>query len=432
MLDYLTSPEQISPASDIWSLCACLFHLVSGQLPFESSTLALARKSILNTEYLRPDVREKATGPNQDSITILFAAVIGKGLEKAPEKRFCTALDLAMALQKCLVQQGSGFYSVYISFGGPSDMIHALLLQNMLNCKTTEGGRKIFVCMRSTKSGNEEKLEELLHLLMNTLVAVPILSSSMLDSMSSLKGSEEDKQSKPLLELTLMQALKASPQSVLKRIFPVLHEPIVHPEIYVKKLVPRPSPLTIREAHRFLIANGISVSKELLNIIQKSVKASISDFFSMLDSQTLDNTRKEHAAQNEKEAVTDDNSRYYELLKTFVSQEKLPPKHEICSLVSRLKFTVKGICSVLDEIQSSMCQGQGQEHSSDGLFQHIGSTKLDRHLVGKPELVFASTLVSGQANGGDELVFSTAGDELISRLPSSCESSNDVNSHAPA
>jgi hypothetical protein len=302
----------------------------------------------------------------------------------------------------------------------------------MLNCKTTAGGRKIFVCMRSTKSGNEEKLEELLHLLMNTLVAVPILSSSMLDSMSSLKGSEEDKQSKPLLELTLMQALKASPQSVLKRIFPVLHEPIVHPEIYVQKLVPRPSPLTIRDAHKFLKANGISVSKELLNIIQKSVKASISDFFSMLDSQTLDNTRKEHDAQYEKEAVTDDNSRYYELLKTFVSQEKLPPKHEICSLVSRLKFTVKSICSVLDEIQSSMCQGQGQEHSSDGLFQHIGSTKLDRLLVQKPELVFMSTLVSGRANGGDELVFPTAGDELISQLPSSCESSNDVNSHAQA
>jgi hypothetical protein len=386
----MTSPENVSVATDIWSLSASLFHLASGQLPFESSTLALACKNILGKEFASPDVRESATGPAQNNITNLFAAVLAKGLEKDAAKRFCSASDMAMALQKCLVQQGSGVYSVYISFYGQSDMIPALLLQNLLDCKTTKGGKKIFVCMTRKQSdlGHENNLKTLSQGLIHSLIAVPIFSNSMLDSMVELKGIEEDKPNRMLQELVLMQALKASPQSELVRIFPIFHESVFCPDISVGQLIPRPSPPVLRAISKYLAAHGLLLSPELLQIVQKAVRTSISDCLHMLGAQLLDDQK--YATEAGKDITNYD--RYFELLKTYVSEDKMPSKTEISNLVSKLRSAAEEICKVVDEVHADWQQNQVQMETEKPIIPGTNNTSIDKFCIGKHEIAFVSDL----------------------------------------
>jgi hypothetical protein len=391
MLDYKTSPEHISVATDIWSLSASLFHIASGQFPFESSTLALARKNIFGKEFVSPDVRESAPGPIQKNITNLFAAVLAKGLEKDAAKRFCSASDMAMALQKCLVQQGSGVYSLYISFYGPPAMIPALLLKKLLDCHTTKGGKKIFVCLPGKQSdlGQENNLTTLSQGLIHSLVAVPILSNSMLDSMVELKGNDDDKPNRMLQELVLMQTLKASPQSDLVRIFPIYHESVSRQDISLGQLIPRPSPPVFRAVCKYLAAHGLSVSQELLQIVQKTVRTSISDCLHMLGAQLLDDPKK-YATKAEMEITNDD--RYFELLKTYVPEHKLPSKSEISILVSKLRCIAEDLCKVLDEVHADWQQNQVQKDAVKPIIPGTNNTSIDQFCIGKHEIAFVSDL----------------------------------------
>ncbi len=391
MLDYKTSPEYISVATDIWSLSASLFHIASGQLPFESSTLALARKNVLGREFASPDVRESAPGPMQNNITKLFAAVLAKGLEKDAAKRFSSASDMAMALQKCLVQQGSGVYSLYISFYGPSDMIPALLLQNMLDCHTTKGGKKIFVRMTRKQSdlAHESNLRTLSEDLIHSLVAVPILSNSMLDSMVELKGNEDDKPNRILQELVLMQVLKASPQSDLVKIFPIYHESVSHQDVSVGQLIPRPSPPVFKAVSKYLAAHGLLLSQELLHIVQKAVRTSISDSLHMLGAQLRDDPKK-YATKDEKEITNDD--RYVELLKTYFPEHKLPSKSEISILVSKLRCIAEDLCKVLDEVHADLQKNQVQKDAVKPIIPGTNNTSIDQFCIGKHEIAFVSDL----------------------------------------
>ena len=393
MLDYASLPENVTAASDIWSLSVCLFHLASGQLPFENSTISLARKNLLNQAYVKPDVREITISPIRETISASFAAVIAKGLEYAPAKRFASALDMAMALHKCLVEQGSGVFSLFLSYYGPSDMIHALLLQNMLNCKITKGGNKVFVCMRPTSLGHAENWTGMSQGLVNSLMAVPILSSSMLDSMLELKGTEEDESNRGLLELTLMPFLKASRQSALTRIFPVHLDSVSCLETKAKSLIPRPSPPVLRAVQTFLDASELLVPQELLSLIQKSVKTSILDLLQVIGSQQLGSDQKEHATATGHENGDDD--AHYEQLKAYISKEKLPPKDQIRNLASKLGFVADDICKTLDEVHSNLQHNQIQVNSGNPY--HSQAKKIidcNQDCTGKSDVVFCSAFES--------------------------------------
>ncbi len=203
MFDYDTDATNISFSTDIWSLSASLFHLASGQLPFHGSTLALARKNIVDRQQIAPDVRELAPKQIQDNISLQFAAIIAKGLEKSPEKRFKSARDMASALHECLVKQSQAIYSIYITYGGPSEKICAVLLHYLLNCKITDKGTRVFVCMRPFLLDNREQWKGLSQGLLKSLVAAPILSNNMIKSLEQLKGNEDDYLDRTLQELVL-------------------------------------------------------------------------------------------------------------------------------------------------------------------------------------------------------------------------------------
>lgn len=95
------SPEQaegaqaIGPATDIYSLGALLYHLLTRQPPFQAETLTTLLKQVLETEPVPPRRLNPSIPRDLETIAL-------KCLEKEPARRYTTAQELADELGRFL------------------------------------------------------------------------------------------------------------------------------------------------------------------------------------------------------------------------------------------------------------------------------------------------------------------------------------------
>jgi hypothetical protein len=96
------SPEQaegraqaIGPATDIYSLGALLYHLLTRQPPFQAETLTTLLKQVIETEPVRPRLLNPSIPCDLETICL-------KCLEKEAARRYPTARELAEELGRFL------------------------------------------------------------------------------------------------------------------------------------------------------------------------------------------------------------------------------------------------------------------------------------------------------------------------------------------
>jgi dienelactone hydrolase len=97
------SPEQargdpLDPRTDLFSLGTVLYEMASGQRPFDGQTSAAVSDSILHAS-------PKPLSSANPLISSDLDRIVGKALEKAPEKRFASASDMRAKLQSLRQQR---------------------------------------------------------------------------------------------------------------------------------------------------------------------------------------------------------------------------------------------------------------------------------------------------------------------------------------
>ncbi len=103
-LEYM-SPEQaegkqeVGEQTDVWALCVVLYELITGHRPFEGDSIA---RMVYALYELDPTpITSFAVGDDD------LWAIIARGLEKSPENRWKTMLDLGTALAVWATQHGT-------------------------------------------------------------------------------------------------------------------------------------------------------------------------------------------------------------------------------------------------------------------------------------------------------------------------------------
>ena len=351
-------PTTASFQADIWSLTVSLFHLVSGELPFESSTPIIATVNISDLSKPAPDIRDKT--PPERQISPSFAAVIAKGLEKTKEKRFRSVDEMSTALHRCLVQQGSSSYSIFIS---SSEFLHdkilALVLYKSLNNNTTPNGNKVFVCMRPLEIEISDAWEEFPLCIMNSRIAIPILSVELVESLKELKGSDEDPEHRYLKELILMQILSNDAGCVLKKIFPVLSDFQGDVIDSSSTLVPREPTFTMKAVKKFL--KLFSRSTRLLNepesIQEFTVSCTISSLLALSDqNENFSQELQSKCSQEQQEDQDQFEESLINELKDILTKRASGREGEVKSIIRKwapkLKFITDHICKLLDNVRN--------------------------------------------------------------------------------
>ena len=273
----------MSYTTDIWSLSVSLFQLVSNNLPFDCSSPIQASISIAGDMKCRaPDVRDMMPEDLRSTISASFAEVLSKGLEKYLKDRFQTMDSMATALHGCLVQNGEAMYSAFISYRVKSEKFHSTLLYEVLNNTTTPSGHRVIVYLDVKRLVKGEDWEEGFSLgLLNSLVALPLVSSGVIGPMVKfLRGEEDDRPDNVLKELIIMQALLGK-AGKMEAIYPILVGNQVNSgeENYPRskdffidnmselgQLLRKPSPATTDAVIKFLEKNHIDVPDKVRNM----------------------------------------------------------------------------------------------------------------------------------------------------------------------
>mmetsp|Transcript_36647 Transcript_36647/g.96603 ORF Transcript_36647/g.96603 Transcript_36647/m.96603 type:complete len:835 (+) Transcript_36647:2364-4868(+) len=252
-------PKLVNFYSDVWSLAATIFHLVAGRLPFEVSSVSAAASLIGDMTKPTPDIRDCVSEEKRSTISQAFAQVLAKGLEKDPRKRYQTVDDMATDLYGCLVSRGEGVYTAFISYRVASEKFHAQLLYQLLNNTVTPAGNRVIVYLDVKRLVKGEDWEQGFALgLLNSLVAVPLVSKGLLEPLVELHGTEDDRQDNLLKELVIMQMLMESVgeghSSTLRSVFPILvgaPHPEGHPSYpYTGNLFVQGSPAIVKHLSR--------------------------------------------------------------------------------------------------------------------------------------------------------------------------------------
>ena len=231
----------VSFPTDIWSLAASMFHLVSGRLPFDCSSPIAASINIAGDMNSKaPDVRDAVPENLRSGISSAFAEVIAKGLEKRLENRFASVDEMAAALHDCLVQviflhsfmsllsltlglqRGEEIYTVFISYRVFSEKYHAAMLFELLNNTTTPAGHRVIVYLDAKRLVKGEDWEDGFSTgLLGSLVALPLISQGVLEPMTKLRGDDSDRPDNVAKEFMIMQAIQGRPEQTLQTIYPI-------------------------------------------------------------------------------------------------------------------------------------------------------------------------------------------------------------------
>ncbi|HLJ93835.1 MAG TPA: serine/threonine-protein kinase [Gemmataceae bacterium] len=90
--------DQLGPASDVYSLGATLYCLLTGRAPFQEPCVGLLLEQVKNGDFARP-------GHVQPSVPPALEAICLQAMALRPQERYATALDLAADIEHWLADE---------------------------------------------------------------------------------------------------------------------------------------------------------------------------------------------------------------------------------------------------------------------------------------------------------------------------------------